>query len=61
MDDNDAPYGKNRLDNGGDTNTYAPNTSGALCNVMNATILANNPNSMVNASIPTMDPKTNHK
>ena len=60
VDDGDVPCGTSNMDDSGDTNTYDPNTGDALRNGMDATILANSPNSMASASIPMMDPKTNH-
>ena len=51
----------NNVGDGGDTNTCAPNTCGEQCSGMDATILANSPSRMVNASIPTMVPRTNHR
>lgn len=61
VDDSDAPCDMSNMDDGDGTNAYAPNTYGALCNDMDATILANNPSRKANASIPTMVPKTNRR
>ena len=59
--DDDAPYGKSSKDSGSDANSSDPNTGKDLCNSMDATNLANTPSSRGNASIPKMDPRTNHK
>ena len=59
--DGDALCDKSSMGDDGDTNTYAPNTCGEQCSDMDATILANSPNRMANASIPKMVPKTNHR
>ena len=59
--DDDEPYDKSKLDDDGDTSSSDPNIDGRLRNGMDATKLANNPNNMVNASIPNEDPRTNHR
>jgi hypothetical protein len=60
-DGNGVLCGTSNMDDSGDTNTYDPNTSDALCNGMDATILANTPSNMANANIPMMVPRTNHR
>ena len=59
--DGDALCDMSNMGDGDDTNTCAPSTCGEQCSGMDATILANSPNRMVNASIPTMVPRTNHR
>jgi hypothetical protein len=59
--DGDALCDKSNMGDGDDTNTCAPSTCGEQCSGMDATILANSPSRMVNASIPTMVPRTNHR
>lgn len=61
MGGGDKQYDTSNMDDDGGANTYAPNTDDVLCNGMDATNLANNPNSMANAMLPMMDPKTNHR
>ena len=59
--DNDVPYGKSNKDNGSGASSNDPNRDVVLCNSKDATNLANTPNSKVNAMLPTLVPKTNHK
>ena len=59
--DGDALCDMSNMGDGDDTNTCAPSTCGEQCSGMDATILANSPNRMVNASIPTMVPRTSHR
>mgnify|MGYP003526775932 FL=1 len=59
--DSDVLCDTSRWGDDGDANSSDPNIGDGLCSGMDATILANNPNRMVSASIPTMVPKTNHK
>ena len=61
VDGSGGPNDMSRLDDDSGANTYAPNTCDALCNYMDATMLANNPNRKVNASKPMMGPRTNHR
>ena len=61
VDDGDKQCDMSILGSGGDANSNDPNTYDMLHNGMDATILANNPNSKVNANIPTKGPKTNRK
>lgn len=61
MGDDGALYDKSRLDDGSGASSNDPNIQKDLRNRMDATMLANIPNSKANASTPMMDPRTNHK
>lgn len=59
--DSDVLCDTSRWGDDGDANSSGPNIGDGLCSGMDATKQANNPSSMVSASIPKMVPKTNHK